>query len=105
MINLVIKFSYKDLLTSVNFHVAGTAIAYGRLSFRTTCAAGMALLNVVLLQVFQNKTKISLPVLPVSLAEYLQILKKVWFICNDEHIIDNNTFNMGGIVQPEIDLE
>ena len=42
---------------------------------------------------FQNKKKISLPVLPVSLGEQLQIFKKMYFIYQNKRIGDNNTYN------------
>ena len=56
----------------------------------------MGLLNKTSYQVFQNRMKISPPVLPVSLADDLQILKKITFICNDERISDN-IYNNDGI--------
>ena len=64
---------------------------------RTTFFTGMALLNSILLEMFQNKIKISPTALPVNLAEHLQVLKKICFICNDKYISDNNTKNKGGI--------
>ena len=46
---------------------------------------------------FQNKIKISPTVLPVNLAEHLQVFKWICFIRNDKLISDNNTKNKGGI--------
>ena len=46
---------------------------------------------------FQNKKKIYPPVLPVSLAEHLQILKKMCFICKDKRICDNTRYKEGVI--------
>ena len=105
IMNFVIKFNYKDLLTSIKSHVAGSAIASSRLSHETKFVLGMALLNAISLQMFQNKMKISLTVILVSLVEHLQILKKISFICNDEHIIDNNIYNKGDTGRREMDLE
>lgn len=48
------KFNYKDLLASVKFNVAGLAIAFSRLSYKKTFVIGMALLNEILLLMFQN---------------------------------------------------
>ena len=48
---------------------------------RTLNHLGMTLLNAISLHMFQNKINISPPVLPASLAEHLQILKKMCFIC------------------------
>ena len=50
----------------------------------------------------QNSIKISLTVLPVSLVKHLQIFKKMWFICNDEYVSENNRNNEGGIGRCEI---
>ena len=75
MMNLFTKFNYKDLLTSVKFYVLGLIIVYSRFSIRTTFI-GMAHLNAISLQMFQSKMKISPPVLPVSFAEHLWILKR-----------------------------
>ena len=41
--------------------------------------------------------KISQTVLPVILAEHLQILEKICFICNDKCISDSITYNKDGI--------
>ena len=41
--------------------------------------------------------KISQTVLPVILAEHLQILEKICFICNDKCISDSITYNKAGI--------
>ena len=51
----------------------------------------------------QNEMKISPPVLPVKLEENSQILKMMFFICNDERISDNNTCNEEAIGRCEID--
>ena len=53
----------------------------------------MAVLNAISLQMFQNKIKISSTVLPVNLTEHLKISRKIYFICNDKHISDNNRKN------------
>ena len=42
---------------------------------------------------FQDKTIISITVLPSSLTEHQQFFKKMCFICNDKRITDNNTYN------------
>ena len=65
----------------------------------------MAVLNAIPLQIFKNKMKKYPQVLPVHLAEDLQILKKMRFICNDKRISDNNTCNCNeGVTGPrEID--
>ena len=63
----------------------------------------MALLNAISLQIFQNKMKISPPVLLTSLAEHLQVLKRTCFIFNNKRISDNNTYNKGGIGRCEMD--
>ena len=65
----------------------------------------MALLKAILLQRFQSKMKISPPVGLVRLTKHLRILKKMSFICNNEHIIDNNAYDKGDIRQPKINLE
>lgn len=57
----VYEFNYKDLITSVEFHVTGS-----ELSQKITFFIGMALLNAIPLQMFQYKMKISQPVLTVS---------------------------------------
>ena len=62
----------------------------------------MALLNLISLQMFLKKIKISPTVLSINLAEHLQISKKMSFICKDKHISDNNTKNEGGIWQWEM---
>ena len=41
--------------------------------------------------------KISQIVLPVILAEHLQILEKICFICNDKCISDSITYSKAGI--------
>ena len=99
------KFNYKDLLTSVKFHVTGSAVAFSRLSYERTFAIGMALLRAILLQIFQSKMRIPPPVGLVRLTKHLRILKKMSFICNNEYIIDNNAYNKGDIRRPEINLE
>ena len=104
MIVFFIKFNYKDLLTSVKCHVSGSATALSRLSHRTFFI-GMALIKAIPLQMFQNKMKISPPVLWVCPAEHLQIYKKTYFICNDECTSDNNTYNNGGFQRSKMDLE
>ena len=53
----------------------------------------MAVLNAISLQMFQNKIKISSTVLPVNLTEHLKISRKIYFICNDKRISDNNRKN------------
>ena len=59
------------------------------------------------LKMLLNKIKISTPVLPVSRADYLQILKKIYFISNDKRISSrvsgNILYNEGGIGQCEMD--
>ena len=47
----------------------------------------MAPQNAISLQMFQNKMKIIPPVLPVSLAEHLQIFKKMCFTCNNNALV------------------
>ena len=54
---------------------------------------------------FQNKIEISPPVIPVSLAKYLQIVKKLRFIYNDKHISDSNAYNAPGIGSCEMDCD
>ena len=61
----------------------------------------MALLNAILLQIFQNRIKKSPTLLPLSLAKHLEILKKSRFICSDKRISDNNRYNAGGIITLE----
>ena len=72
-------------------------------SCRATVFICMALLNAISLKKFQNKMKMSPTVLPVSLAEHLQIFKKNMFICNDERISDNNPCNECSIGRLERD--
>ena len=72
MVNSVMKFNYKDLLTSVKFHVSN---CFSGLSYKITSFIGTALLNAVSLQMFQNKMKISQPEL-LNLAQNLQISKR-----------------------------
>ena len=73
IMNLVMKFNYKDLLASVKLHVAEPAVAFSRVSYETTLVIGVALLNEISLLIFQNKMMISPPLLLVSLMEHLQI--------------------------------
>ena len=47
--------------------------------------------------------KIFPTVLSVSLAEHLNIFLKIFFICNNKCISENNTYNEGGIGRWEID--
>ena len=97
--NFFIKINYEDLLTSVKFQVAGSAIAFSRLSYRTFFR-GMTLLNAISLQTFQNKMKISPPVLQASPAEHLRIYKKVRF-----NTVTTIHYNKSGIRRHETDLE
>ena len=69
--NCFIKVNFKNLLPSVNFHVAGSAIAFPRISYRTFLIG--ITVGCDLLQMLQSKMKISLQVLPVTPAENLQI--------------------------------
>ena len=62
----------------------------------------MALLNALSKQIFRKKIKISSTVLPISLSEHLQILKKMCFICNDKGISENNPYNQDGIARCKI---
>ena len=105
LVNLFIKFNCKDLLTSVKLHVARSVIVFSGLLCRTTFFVGIALLNSILLQMSQNKIEASPPALSVSLAEYLQILKKLCFICNGKHISDNYAYNVHGIGRCEMNWE
>ena len=54
----------------------------------------MTLLNAIPLQMFPNRIKISPIVIPVSIAEYLQIFKKC--------VSDNNTYIKSGIRRCEM---
>ena len=47
--------------------------------------------------------KIYSTVIPVGLAEHLQIFIKVCFICSDKRISDNNTYSKGGIRRCKMD--
>ena len=79
------SINYEDLPASKKCNNAGSEIAFFRPSYRITFF-GLALLNAISSQMFQNKKKMSPPVLPVSLAEHLQILKIVCFFCNNKRI-------------------
>lgn len=70
MLILLIEFNYKDLLTSVKIHVRRSVIVKNDLRF----SDGSAEYNII--RDVSEKGRISLPVIPGSLAEYLQILKK-----------------------------
>ena len=70
MLILLIEFNYEDLLTSVKIHVRRSVIIKNDLSF----SDGSAEYNII--RDVSEKGRISLPVIPDSLAEYLQILKK-----------------------------
>lgn len=70
MLILLIEFNYEDLLTSVKIHVRRSVIIKNDLSF----SDGSAEYNII--RDVSEKGRISLPVIPESLAEYLQILKK-----------------------------
>lgn len=65
----------------------------------------MAVLNAMSLRIFKNKMKKSPQLLPVHLAENLQILKNMHFICKDKCISDNDTCksNEGVFGRREID--
>ena len=52
------------------------------------------MLNVISLQMFQNKMKISPPVLPVSLGQPSQIFKKMCSTCPNMRISDKNGVNI-----------
>ena len=70
---------------------------------RTLNHLGMTLLNAISLNMFQNKIKISPLVLPTSLAEHLQILIKMCFICLNKRISDNDTYSDSFIGRCEMD--
>ena len=55
------------------------------------------------LQMFYNKMK-SPAVLPVRLAEHLQILKEMCFIYNDKCISDTKTYDEGSFGHCKIDF-
>ena len=75
------SINYEDLPASKKCNNAGSEIAFFRPSYRITFF-DLAVLNAM----FQNKRKMSPPVLPISLAEHLQVLKIVCFFCNNKHI-------------------
>ena len=58
----------------------------------------MTLLNVITLQMFQNKMKISPTVLTVKYYKF-----STGFICNDKHISDSNAYSECGIGRCKID--
>ena len=60
-VTLLVEPNYKDLTTLVKIHAAGSVIFFRAFT--------------KFLQIFQKKMKISAPVIPVSLAEHLRILK------------------------------
>lgn len=70
MLILLIEFNYKDLLTSVKIHVRRSVIVKNDLRFSDGSGENNIIRDV------SEKGRISLPVIPKSLAEYLQILKK-----------------------------
>lgn len=70
MLILLIEFNYEDLLTSVKIHVRRSVIIKNDLRFSDGSAEYSIIRDV------SEKGRISLPVIPDSLAEYLQILKK-----------------------------
>lgn len=70
MLILLIEFNYKDLLTSVKIHVRRSVIVKNDLRFSDGSGENNIIRDV------SEKGRISLPVIPGSLAEYLQILKK-----------------------------
>ena len=70
MLILLIEFSYKDLLTSIKIHVRRSVIVKNDLRFSDGSGENNIIRDV------SEKGRISLPVIPGSLAEYLQILKK-----------------------------
>ena len=75
------------ILTILNsLTLAESAIVFKGFAYRTTTFIGMALLNAISLQMFQNKIKISPTVLPANLTEHLQISKKMCLIYNDKRI-------------------
>ena len=69
MVNEFLNFGYEDLLTSVKGFVAVLAIVFLEFQFRIKFFRGIALLNAILLQIFQNKIKISPPVLLINITE------------------------------------
>ena len=70
MLILLIEFNYKDLLTSIKIHVRRSVIVKNDLRFSDGSGENNIIRDV------SEKGRISLPVIPESLAEYLQILKK-----------------------------
>lgn len=70
MLILLIEFNYEDLLTSVKIHVRRSVIIKNDLRFSDGSGENNIIRDV------SEKGRISLPVIPGSLAEYLQILKK-----------------------------
>ena len=70
MLILLIEFNYKDLLTSIKIHVRRSVIVKNDLRFSDGSGENNIIRDV------SEKGRISLPVIPDSLAEYLQILKK-----------------------------
>lgn len=70
MLILLIEFNYKDLLTSIKIHVRRSVIVKNDLRFSDGSGENNIIRDV------SEKGRISLPVIPGSLAEYLQILKK-----------------------------
>ena len=57
----------------------------------------LALLNTMPLQMIHNKMK-SPAVFPVSLAEHLQVLKEMCFICNNKCISDKKTYDESDLI-------
>ena len=61
----------------------------------------MTRLNAMSLQMLENKIKLCPPVLPASLAEHCQNLKRCGFICSYKDISDNITYRKVAIAQFE----
>ena len=60
--------------------LAESAIIFSGFVYRTATFIGMSLLIAILLQMFQNKIKISAKLFPVNHTEHLQISKKMCFV-------------------------
>ena len=74
----------------------GRQLLFSEFSYRATVFISMTMLNVITLQMFQSKMKVSPPVLSAILTEHLKMVKKMCFICNDDR-------KRGGIERCEMD--
>lgn len=84
MVSLFMKVNYKDLLTSVKFHLPGSSIVFSSLSCKIIFIVGIPVLKAISLEMLHQ--------MHLQIYFYYLIQKKLYFIHNNQHVSNNNTY-------------